>query len=197
MHQLCKMESVYAAQVNRTLMAALVCLVAGCAEETATVPDLAAPAADLRARDGVTLTVGGVARPLDAWYSILISPLEPGEPPVQLVVTLIEPAFRCDGASVASGLDALSFSFLARVPGVSSTFLVARAGPDLGPIAQWTGYAELDQVDDRYEGWDGGAVFVGAGGLVGGDTHFEGGNVVVDGTFRAPHCPLLDAIAAP
>lgn len=176
------------------------CLLAAACDDDFAAPDLAAPA-DLSARaSGVQLTVGDRTTPMAAWYSIFIEPLEATNPgQADLAVTFIDPAFACSGP-VATGLDAVSFQFLARAPGVTSNFVIGRAGPDLGPLmGGGTGGAELSAVDDRFESFDGdgGRILVGAGGSVAGTVHWANGDVLVDGTFTAPHCATLDFAAAP
>jgi ABC-type glycerol-3-phosphate transport system substrate-binding protein len=156
--------------------------------------DLAAP--DL-ASTALTLTVGSETRPLAAYYSIYVAPFsEAGPKQVELVVTFIDPAFTCGGQSPA-GLDAVSFAFLARAAGADSAGVFARSGPTLGIGTASSGWAELTSVDDRFEGSDGGAIFVGAGGSVTGEVHEQlGPGLRVDGRFTAPHCAALDFAAA-
>jgi len=177
----------------RALLAAAL-LAVGCS-----APDGAA--ADLGARDqaiptGLTLTVGAGARPMAAYYSIYVAPLsESGTQQVELLVTAIDPAYAC-GAPPA-GLDAVTFSFLARLPGVDSDGVFARSGPTLAGTSGAAGTAQLTAVDDRFEGADGGAIFVGAGGSVSGEVHYQlAPGVRLDGAFTAPHCPALDFAAA-
>ena len=118
------------------------------------------------------------------------------DPGVELVVSFIDPAFQCAGAT-PTGLDRLSFGFIARLAGVTSSFVVGRSGPHLGGSMAGTGDAELTQVDDRYVDWDGGTVFVTPGGMVRGEVHYRIGPLAVDGPFVAPYCAALDVVAAP
>jgi hypothetical protein len=175
-------------------------LLAGCDDEMGMSPDLSVPADLTTAHQGVLLTVADRAIPLQAWYSIFIEPLEATNPgAADLVVTFIDPAFDCAG-KVTTGLDAISFQFLARVNGVTSNFVLGRAGPDLGQLmGGGVGGAELDNVDDRFQSWDvdGGTITVAPGGLVSGAVHWTNANVTVDGMFEAPHCAQLDFAAAP
>src|SRR4051794_21172460 len=102
--------------------------VAGCGD------DLVGAPADLSIDllpHAVTLSEGDVSLPLDAWYSIFIA-AEGGQVETHLVVTLIDPAFRCDGMATSTGLDAISFGFAARVAGVNAGYIIGRAGPRLG-----------------------------------------------------------------
>jgi hypothetical protein len=144
----------------------------------------------------VTLTDGNVTLPLDAWYSIFIA-AEGGQVETHLVVTLIDPGFRCDGAATTTGLDAISFGFAARVVGVNAGYIIGRAGPHLGPlIGGGEGTAELTAVDDRFLDADGGAIIVAPGGMVAGNVRWKNGEVRVEGMFAAPHCAALDFAAA-
>jgi hypothetical protein len=148
----------------------------------------------------VQLTVGDRTTPMAAWYSLFIEPLEattPGQ--ADLVVTFIDPAFACSG-TVATGINAISFQFLARVAGVTSNFVLGRSGPDLGPLmGGGTGEAQLTAVDDRFVSFnvDGGLFTIDPGGMVSGTVHWSNGNILVDGTFTAAHCANLDFAAAP
>jgi hypothetical protein len=175
-------------------------LLTGCDDEMGLSPDLSVPADLTASTQGVLLTVGDRAIPLKAWYSIFIEPLEATNPgAADLVVTFIDPTFDCM-ERVTTGLDAISFQFLARVNGVTSNFVLGRAGPDLGALmGGGMGGAELDRVDDRFQSWDvdGGAITVAPGGMVSGAVHWTNANVTVDGTFDAPHCAQLDFAAAP
>jgi hypothetical protein len=179
-------------------LALLLVVAAGCDDDSAAA-DLSSPADLSASAHPVQLTVGDRVTPLAAWYSIFIEPFEAANPgQADLVVTFIDPAFTCAGPT--GGLDSLSFQFLARLPGVTSNFVLARSGPDLASlVGGGTGGAELTAVDDRYMSWDadGGTVSVGAGGMVSGTVHWTDGNVTVDGTFTAPHCAALDFAAAP
>ncbi len=182
---------------HRLQLLTLALLATGCGPNAPAGADLAAPLDLAVPPTGVTLTVDGVAHPLDAYYSIFIEPLEiPGVPAgIELVVTFVDPAFQC--ASPTSTLDRISFGFQARLAGVTSSFVVGRSGPHLGAPATGTGYAELTLVDDRYVDWDGGLVFVTPGGMVRGDVHYQLGTIAIDGPFVASHCAALDAIASP
>jgi hypothetical protein len=175
-------------------------LLAGCGDDAEMSPDLSVPADLTATHEGVVVTVGDKTIALKAWYSIFIEPLEATNPgAADLVVTFIDPAFDCTG-KVTTGLDAISFQFLARVNGVTSNFVLGRAGPDLGQLmGGGMGGAELDMVDDRFQSWDvdGGAITFAPGGMVSGAVHWTNANVTVDGTFVAPHCADLDFAAAP
>ncbi|MFI5288924.1 MAG: hypothetical protein ACHQ17_04705 [Polyangia bacterium] len=168
----------------------------GCSPEVAPA-DLAAPLDLAAPQNGVLITIdGGAPTPLSAWYSIFIAPPEGGETSAtQMAVTFIDPAYHCD-APVTGSLDALSFGFQARAPGVSSGYILARGGPHLGPITDGTGWAELDTVDDRFLGADGGVIDVAPGGMVTGQMHFQSSHITIDGHFQAPHCAALDFAAA-
>jgi len=171
-------------------------LVAACSPPSGAPDDLAAP--DAPVSNALTLTVGGASRPLAAYYSIYFAPLpENGEPTtVELLITLIDPAYTCGGKPAAS-LDAVTFSFLARRPGVDSNGVFARSGPALGASTDASGWAQLTAVDDRFESADGGAIFVGDGGSVTGEVHYQlGPGVRVDGVFTAPHCAAFDFAAS-
>jgi hypothetical protein len=173
---------------------AVVFLIGACAPPDGAAGDLGAR--DLPAPAGVTLTAGAASRPLAAYYSIYVAPLsETGGQQVELLVTLIDPAYVC-GAPTA-GLDAVTLSFLARLPGVDASGVFSRSGPTLGGTSAATGTAQLTAVDDRFEGADGGAIFVGAGGSAAGEVHYQlGPGLRIDGAFTAPHCPALDFAAA-
>lgn len=175
-------------------------LLAGCDDDAMMPADLAVPSDLTAPHQGVQLTAGGKTLQLQAWYSIFIEPLEATSPgAADLVVTFIDPAFDCAG-KVTTGLDAISFQFLARVNGVTSNFVLGRAGPDLGQLmGGGMGGAELDMVDDRFQSWDvdGGTITVSPGGMVSGAVHWTNANVTVDGMFEAPHCAQLDFAAAP
>jgi hypothetical protein len=150
------------------------------------------------AMPGAWLTSASGSRPLAAWYGFYVQPLtDEGTAGTLLVVTLVDPAFRCDG-SAATGLDALSIGFAARQPGVSAIGVIARVGPTLGPTTAQIGWAELTAVDDRFGGEDGGVVIVAPGGHVAGEAHYQlAPDVRVDGTFDAPHCSFIDFVAEP
>lgn len=171
----------------------------GCSPAAAPA-DLAAPLDLAAPQNGVFITIDGAApTPLDAWYSIFIAPPEGGEmSATQMAITFIDPAYRCAAgdAPVTGSLDALSFGFQARAPGVSSGYILARGGPHLGPITDGSGWAELDTVDDRFLGADGGAIDVAPGGMVTGLMHFQSSHITIDGHFQAPHCAALDFAAA-
>jgi hypothetical protein len=160
-------------------IAALFCLAAGCGSS-------AAPA--------VTLSDGQRTRPLAAYYSIFVEPLDMGTTEIELVVTLIDPAFTCGGAP-APGLDALSFGFDARVPGATDVGVFARSGPLLGATTGGAGQARLTAVDDRYQGFDGGAVDVAPGGAISGRVSYRIGELDFEGVFTARHCAALDFVA--
>jgi hypothetical protein len=184
--------------VRATLATLLLCAACGGPTE-AESPDLGA--SDDLAGPGylahpVTLTVAGNTRPMSAFYSIFVEPLETGVPlDVELVITFIDPAFSCSGTAPAP-LDSISFAFQARVPGVTSSYVVGRSGPDLSALTGGMGDAELTRVDDRTSTFDGGAT-VAPGGSVAGDVWWTSGDVLIEGTFTAPHCPALDFSAAP
>ena len=170
---------------------ALASLLGGCGGDPTTSPDLGVGSSD---QGTLTLTAGGRARPMAAYYSFYVEPLsEDGPPGVYLVVTAVDPVFDC--AHPAGGIDALSFLFDQRTAGASTTTVLSRRGPDLDAVVGGSGSATLDAEDDRLDGYDldGGTVSAGAG-QVAGRMHFSGGGVVLDGAFTAPHCPALDFI---
>jgi hypothetical protein len=74
--------------------------------------------------------------------------------------------------------------------------ILARHGPDLATTSAGSGYMQIDSDDDKLRGYDldGGTVEAGAGGSVGGRTHFEIGSIVLDGAFTASRCAALDFI---
>jgi hypothetical protein len=160
--------------------------------------DLSAASPDMQAAPPLTLTVAGNTRPMSAWYSFYVRPLadDPAEIGVYLVVTAIDPAFACSGP--APDVDALSFLFGSRLPGTSTSMLLARHGPDLATTSSGSGYMQLDSDDDKLGGYDldGGVVFAGSGGSVGGRVHFTIGSIVLDGKFTATRCAALDFIVA-
>ena len=117
--------------------------------------------------------------------------------PTHLVVTLIDPTFHCDGTATASGLDAISFGFAARLAGVNAGYIIGRAGQHLEHlVGGGEGTAELTAVDDRFVDADGGAIDVARGGMVAGLVKWKNGDVKVEGVFAAPHCAALDFAAA-
>lgn len=173
-------------------------LMAGCGgrEIGSGMEDMSAAGPDLQAAP-LTLTVGGDARPMRAWYSFYVRPLsdEKEQAGVYLVITAIDPAFDCAGA--AGNVDAISFLFSARgAAGISTAMVLARHGPDLATTSGGEGYAQIDSDDDRLDGYDldGGAVFAGSGGSVTGSTHYVIGGIVLDGEFTAARCSALDFI---
>jgi len=148
----------------------------------------------------LTLRVDNTSRPLQAWYSIFLHPPEgtdAGGVTADLVVTLVEPAFRCAGAA-PSGLDALAFAFEDRVAGARSQIVLARSGPDLGGASGGSGEMVLTIEDDRYLGMRDAGVDVAPGGRVAGTVDYQfAGGIAVSGAFEAPHCAQLDFIATP
>ncbi len=143
----------------------------------------------------LTLSVGGNARAMAAYYSIYVSPLpDEGAGGAFLLVTAVDPAFDC--AHPSGQLDALSFLFRERGVGAITTSIASRRGPDFGSTVGGNASGRLSRDDDRYGGYDldGGVISVGAGGYVGGELHFDDGPVVLDGPFGAQHCAALDVI---
>src|SRR5690242_11346791 len=111
----------YDAQMRALVLVAAV--LAGCGDDSA-LDDLSVPHDLAAGTHPVQLTVGDRVTPMTAYYSLFIEPLEatvPGQ--ADLVMTFIDPAFTCTGP-VATGLDAISFQFLARAPGVTSNFVL-------------------------------------------------------------------------
>ena len=175
-----------------TVACAIALGLAGCGTDPVTPTDLSA-VSDLSGAT-LTLTVGGQSRPMSAWYSFYVQPLnDDGPPGTYLVVTAIDPAFDC--GQPAAGLDTLSFLFHDRGAGALSHEVSARRGPDLDSTLGGDGSATLTVDDDRYGGYnlDGGSVIAGAG-MVDGSLHFAVDAVTLDGAFSAPHCPALDFI---
>lgn len=144
----------------------------------------------------LTLTVGATSKPLAAWYSFYVRPLsdEPSDVGVYLVVTAIDPAFKCDGTG--GNFDAISFMFLSAQAGIDSSQILARSGPDLAATSGGTGYLQLDRVDDRLMGYDldGGVVEAGMGSVSGQASFAIGASLTLDGSFTASRCALLDFI---
>lgn len=174
----------------------LALMLAGCGESDDDAADLAV-AADL-APAPVTLAGPDGGTPMSAFYSFWIEPLEHGaQTDVYLVLTLIDARWHC--GDPAQSFDALGFGFAARIPGVTSSNVLQRHGPRLGPSTGGDGWAELDGEDDRLQGWDfdGGTVQVTSGGSVSGQVHFAVAGLTLDGSFTAPHCAALDFVAAP
>ena len=177
------------------ILATLLFLAAGCAEDATTSPDLSVGPPDLGATT-LTLTVaGGPPRALAAYYSFYVTPLpESGPPTIFLLVTAVDPAFDC--AQPSGSLDALSFLFRERGVGAITDSIASRRGPDFGATIGGNVSGRLSRDDDRYSGYelDGGVISVGAGGYVAGTLHFDDGGIVVDGPFGAQHCAALDAL---
>jgi len=179
-----------------TLALLMVLLPAGCSESGSPSPDLSAALLDLSAPPGLTLQTPAATRQMAAFYSLLVEPIEGGSLASYLVVTIVEPAFNCDAPSApAPSLDAISFEFGTRAPGARQDAVIARRGPTLGGAGE--GFAELSAVDDRFAGWDGGAIEVGAGGAVDGRVAWTAGEAQLRGPFHALHCAALDVAAAP
>jgi len=171
-------------------------LAAGCSEPASAPADLSVPG-DLGAGP-VTLSDGKTAEPMGAFYSFWIEPLEHGAfTDVYLVLTFIDAGWKC--GDPPGSLDSIAFEFTARVDGVSSSTVLSRHGPRLGPSTGGDGWAELDGDDDRLEGWDfdGGTVQVQSGGSVAGQVHFSVAGLTLEGSFTAPHCDALDFVASP
>jgi len=154
----------------------LLMLLAGCSQHPT-------PRALLRTPEG--------AQPLDAWYGLFVEPLESGVTDVELVLLLVDPAWGC-GAD-AGTVDAVSFGFPMRgTPPVTMTVL-SRSGPRFGPTSGGSGEVRLTTVDDRFQGDGPAGPLVGEGGHLDGHVYFElADGLLLDGDFRAPHCPLLD-----
>ena len=157
------------------VFATFLLLAGGCGEDATTTPDLSVGPPDLGATT-LTLTVGGSARAMAAYYSFYIAPL-PDEGPggAFLLVTAVDPAFDC--AHPSGDLDALSFLFRERGVGAITTSIISRRGPDFGTSVGGNASGRLLRDDDRYVGYelDGGTVSVGSGGYVGGQLHFDDG----------------------
>lgn len=171
------------------------CGAAGCGDDTtASAADLSAAPTDAGATS-LGVTVNGVRKPLTAWYSFYVQPLnDDGPPGTYLVVSAIDPAFDCD--KPIAGLDAIEFFFDQRGAGAVSKMVSGRSGPDFVGTVGGKGQATLTSDDDRYEGYDldGGDVAVGGGGAVAGEVSFAVDDLTVDGTFTAAHCANLDFI---
>jgi hypothetical protein len=182
-------------------------LLLGCSEPAST-PD-AAPAADLGVPAALTLFVGATARPMDAYYSMMLSgqPGEPGEPAEPtLLITLVDPSFHCTGVSMSAietvGTDmrfpsdfpdAVFEAFQALSSGTGG-LLLGRRGPLIGPTVGHDGYAELGAVDLRYLGADGG-IIVGDGGSASGEVRLQlAPDLSLVGPFQARHCADLDVV---
>jgi hypothetical protein len=143
------------------------------------------------------LTTPSGTRTMDAWYGVFVEPLEGpnGAPIAMLVVAFVDPAWGCRGDN---NEDSVSFSFDEWSPGVVSSTVLSRSGPLLGPTSGGSGQVSLSTVDDRYLGPGDMGPLVGDGGQVDGKVAFDFGNgLALDGSFRAPHCALLDFRNAP
>jgi hypothetical protein len=185
----------YRSAVRATVVfATFLLLVGGCGEEPNTTADLSVGPPDLGATT-LTLTVGGNARAMAAYYSIYVTPLpDDRQPGAYLLVTAVDPAFDC--AHPSGQLDALSFLFRERGVGAITTSIASRRGPVFGATVGGNASGRLTRDDDRYTGYDldGGIIDVGDGGYVTGTLHFDDGDIVLDGPFGAPHCAALDII---
>jgi hypothetical protein len=185
----------YRSAVRATVVFATFLLLAGgCGEEANTSADLSVGPPDLGATT-LTLTVGGDARAMAAYYSIYVATLpDDRQPGAYLLVTAVDPAFDC--AHPSGPLDALSFLFRERGVGAITSSIASRRGPDFGATVGGNASGRLTRDDDRYGGYDldGGTIDVGDGGYVAGQLHFDDAGLVLDGTFGARHCAALDVI---
>jgi hypothetical protein len=164
----------------------------GCSEDAITPSDLSVTWSDQG--DTLTLFVAGQGRAMAALYSFYIEPLAAGGGTHEyLIVTAIDPAFDC--AHPTTGLDSVSFLFMNRRAGATTTMLLSRSGPDFVSIVGGDALGRLTTNDDRLTGYDLDAGTVSAGaGSVAGRLHFGAGNVVLDGNFVAARCAALDFI---
>jgi hypothetical protein len=156
--------------------------------------DMSASTVDMQAA-GLTLSGAGRSRSMAAYYSYYVRPLsDDSDAGVYLVITAIDPAFRCQGGDV-SALDALSFLFPSRTAGAVSATVIARHGPALGATTGSGGTITLDSVDDRLGGYDlDGGVVTSGDGSVTGHAAFTIDSFTLDGSFTAPRCAALDFI---
>jgi hypothetical protein len=185
-----------------------VLLLLGCSE--AESPLDAAPPADLSVPGTLTLFAGSAARPMDAYYSMLVpgAPNEPGEPIAPaLLVTIVDRSYRCSGVSMSAAVtvgtdtlvpndfpDAIFEAFQSMAAGTGG-LLIGRRGPTLGATTGAQGYAQLGVADARYVGADGGTVQVAEGGSVTGEVHLQlAEDLLLAGPFEAGHCADLDFV---
>src|SRR5262249_17021862 len=134
---------------------------------------------------GLVLTTPQGTFPLVAYYSIFLEPLEAdGGTDVELVVTLVDPAFTCTGAP-PQGVDERSLGFRHGTAPASAIVVPARNGPQLGSTGGGSGMMDLAVIDGRFRGeHDGGAADVRPGGQVSGSVQFDfAGNIEVRGEF--------------
>jgi hypothetical protein len=134
---------------------------------------------------------------MSAYYGFYVQPIttdESAPPAVYLVVTAIDPSFRCDG-SAPGAVDALTLLFQDRSAGATTMTVLSRRGPDLGATVAGDASATLDGEQDGLLGYDldAGTVQAGAG-QVSGQMRFTVGDVTLDGSFVAPRCAALDFI---
>jgi hypothetical protein len=151
------------------------------------------------AADPLSFTQVGTSRDAVAYYSIAVEPLpgaeggfelEPGE---YVVITFTDTGYAC-AASPPGDVDAISFFFLSDMPGASTSLVAGRGGPHLGTTTAGTGEVVIEDIDDRYLGFDNQMVHVVPGGHVTGHVRYVIDDFVLEGHFTAPHCAALDFI---
>ncbi len=170
------------------------CILGGCSDDEFPPPDFSFSVADASFVP-VQLFSPTENIKFDSYYSMFYEPNTDHGPDLELAVTWVDPQFRCTGP-VPNGLEVLTALFSARTSGISATKIVIRGGPVLGQTNVYTGWSEIDNVDDRAMQIDGGYT-IGEGGSLDGEVDYEfPGDISVRGSFHAIHCPAFDFTSA-